>query len=81
MGIARIVVTTNRDIGRSHIAPYLVLRCFTDTALEPLGTDHRSQQVCKNESGHHSSQVNHFSTSNFLTPNKKRVTQAHDRQA
>ena len=56
-------------------------RCFADVALEPLRTDHRGQQVGKDESGYHSSQVNHFGTSDFLACNKKSVTEAHDRQA
>ena len=53
-------MNTINDMGRSHIDPYLVRRGFADSTLEPLGTDHRRQQVCKNESGYHGSQVNHF---------------------
>jgi hypothetical protein len=63
------------------LTSYFVLRGFTDATLEPLGTDHRSQQVCKNEGGYRGSQVNHFNTSNFLARNKECVTQTHDRQA
>jgi hypothetical protein len=74
IGIARSVVKTSSDIGRSHIDRYLVLRGFADTILEPLRTDHRGQQIGKNESGYYGSQVNHFTTLNFLARNKECVT-------
>jgi hypothetical protein len=81
IGMARIVVKTINDIGRSQIDMDLCLVSLTaDAPLKPLRANHRGQQICEHKSSYNGRHVDHRDTSDLFASIEKRIAEAHRNQ-
>src|ERR1700723_2580789 len=75
--MARRVVKTSIEIGRSHIVSNLS-RSGNYSRLEPFRTNQRGEQVDKQTHGNNASYVDHRFSSDVLAGDKKCVAKAHN---